>query len=413
MKKPNLIKYLFNVEHIWVLVFTFILGGVAYGLLHISAGFINPVKRAVENFSLSDLYFGVDWETDEQPEKSELITLIDATKLYDRGSIANLLNEVDSCKPKAVGVDMIFERRLCDSLSDEYLQEAAEKMKNAVFACKLAMYEKKDSLIQDKKEVVELKDSSFHAVVKSYFSEAIAPREGYANTVSNAYSTVLRHLSIERKLDGKPFKSFTAAVADLAVPGCLPPTPEEKYLIKYNHLDFPVVSCDSVLANRKLIEGRIALIGTLDAEQDMHFTPIGNIPGMKVQAYSIQTLLDGHRITTISCFWHCLLVIVFTYLTALWQLCWIRISHKGDMPLLFFLGESKLVMRLLTLLWMALIAWGGYFLYDHYGLYINFVWLLVFIVLVGEGRGIHTAFLKVRDKCKWLAKLMVKHSIYL
>jgi hypothetical protein len=46
--------------------------------------FLSPVARAIKDFSMSDLYYHILWTGDE-PEKSEVITLVDITDLHKRG----------------------------------------------------------------------------------------------------------------------------------------------------------------------------------------------------------------------------------------------------------------------------------------------------------------------------------------
>jgi len=353
----------------------------------------------MEEFSLSDLYYEAKWAGKEQPEKSQQITLVDITPMHSRAKIAELLERIDSCGPAVVGVDVIFEDFGFDPLADSILQTTVPKLKNAVFAYKLTDYKEEEH--------------TFKSTVHSFFTDKTAVDTGYVNTVGGLYTTCLRYLSVNRNLQGKSVKSFTAAVAEKDMPGCLPANDANKYFINYAHKDFPVVSCDSVPFNAKLIKNRIVLIGTLNSEEDMHVTPIGKIPGLKVQAYSVQTLIDHHQTTEVNCVWHFFIIAICTYLTALWQFEWNSFLKKKKHPLLYFFSESKLALRVLTFLWIALLAWGSYILYDKGGYYFNYAKTLAFIILVGEARSLYTAVLKTLSKYTRCASFINKNSIYI
>lgn len=390
-------RYFAYIEHFLVVLVALAMFFVLYGLLAIPMSFINPVKRAIEDFSLSDLYYAVDWNTPETPQKSDYITLIDITKMTNRAEIAQMLDKVKLCEPAVIGVDIIFEGCGHDSVADKMLDSVATNMPNTVFASKLVNYDEANN--------------NFDDMVKPYFvndSTCIA----YVNTVSEAYSTCLRSLSIERKCKGKPAKSFTATVAEKFAKGLLPNNSKLNYFINFRHLDFITIAGDSIQENSDKLKGRIVLIGTLSKEEDSHFTPLGMMPGLKVQAYSVQTLIDHRNIATLNTVWYFFVVAILTYITVVWQFLWIRSCKKFNKPIMFFIGESKLVLRLLTFLWMAFLAWIAYILYNKADIYVSFGAILVCIVLVGEARGVYTAMLKTAIKAHWRTDKL-PHSIYL
>lgn len=81
------------------------------------------MARAIKDFSMSDLYYHILWTGDE-PEKSEVITLVDITDLHKRGQIAQTIEEVNKQHPKALGLDIIFEGLKDDSIGNDSLVNA-------------------------------------------------------------------------------------------------------------------------------------------------------------------------------------------------------------------------------------------------------------------------------------------------
>lgn len=390
-------RHIFNIEHFIVVIIVLVMFVILYGLLAIPMAFINPVKRSIDDFSLSDLYYSVDWNTSEQPQTSDYITLIDITKMRNREEIAQMMEQVKDCEPAVIGIDIIFQGFTHDSIADQKLESVASNMPNTVFASKLVEYDEAND--------------NFNDMVAPYFAND-STCVAYVNTVSEAYSTCLRNLSIERKYKGKPTKSFTATIADKFAKGLLPSDHENNYFINYRHIEFTTISGDSILENKDYLKGRIVLIGTLSKEEDTHFTPLGMMPGLKVQAYSVQTLIDHRDIASLDDVSLFIVSAILTYITIVWQFLWIGFCKRRNNPVMFFIGESKLVLRLLTFLWMALLAWIAYIMYNKADIYVRFGIILVCIVLVGEARGIYTAILKTAIKTRWRTE-RVPHSIYL
>ena len=116
-----------------------LLAFTAVGLLAtlaINLSFLSPVSQIVKSFSFSDIYYNVLTES-AQPDTSRVITIVDITDLPDRREIADVLVKVADMKPKVMGVDIIFEGRKPDSLSDNRLTTIAQGDSNIVFSYRL------------------------------------------------------------------------------------------------------------------------------------------------------------------------------------------------------------------------------------------------------------------------------------
>lgn len=366
-------------EHSCVCLITAIIVGLlAFAGLNIK--FLNPVARAVKEFALSDIYYQMAWSGDDKPETSEMITLVDISRLHQRGDIAKVIEQVNACEPAVIGIDIIFEGEKDDAQGNMMLEDAIIGAQETVIAQKLTDWKQADK--------------SFHGRVRSYFTRDIPIMEGYSNVDGDITSQCLRKLTVERNLDGKPVLSLAAQCAVLYNDGSIPPDKRADRLINYRHIDFPVIDPDSVTARPELIKGRIVLIGTITEEQDMHFTPLGKMPGMKVQAYSIQSLLEQHNIYIASEGWQIALAIVVCWLTAYLQFHVLHFIRRRKSLFGMFLSNSNLFMRFFTFGWLGLLTWLSFISYARYNLYVPMGIVLMPVILVAEGRAIYGAIVK-------------------
>jgi len=365
-------------EHLIVVIIAGFLFGLFYAVIHIDSSILDPISRALGNFELSDLYYNVDRHTGYQAQQSEDITLVDIGEMRSREDIAHLLKAVEECDPTVVGVDILFEGQHDDAKADYALSSTVQGLRRTVFACKMFDY--------------DVKENGFQRTLKPFFAEDFTPKMGYVNTVGDISMTCVRKLSVQRKCEGQYLLSLPACMAETKKPGCLPVNRDEDWLIGYKNIEFPVVKAASVKAHADLLKDRIVFVGVLNKEEDVLLTPLGRLNGMKVLAYSTQTLLSQQNIQKVGMGWTFVIILLVAYLTVVWQWVYVKMcSHKMPRPLFYFLGNSSSIINLLTILWMAVLACAGYLVYDRYGCYISMVYLFAFIILVSEARNIYIA----------------------
>ena len=68
-----------------------VLGIMAFFTFNLS--FLNPIKKAVKEFSMTDLYYQILQETGS-PATSPLITIVDMTELISRQDLAQALEKI-------------------------------------------------------------------------------------------------------------------------------------------------------------------------------------------------------------------------------------------------------------------------------------------------------------------------------
>jgi len=280
----RIFKKIFCTDHVIVCILALFF---AWLLAFISINFtiFNPLVRALDEFAMTDIYFAIQ-RFGGDVKWSDDIVLVDITKQYDRSEIAKTVDDISQCNPKTVLFDVIFERPGEDELANAELVGALEKIPEKVMSCKLVDYDKDNNL--------------FKGCVKSFFSEFEDFDWGYSNVNKNINNGCLRGYTLWQKTETDTVYSLAYYTA-CKYRGKQPKAEKlNKRTIVYGNIEFPVVSCDSVLLNKTLLKNRIVMVGTMTEEADMHVTPIGKMAGLKTQAYAVQSCLDHPKVTSMT-----------------------------------------------------------------------------------------------------------------
>lgn len=371
--------------------------------LSVNISFLSPVARAVKDFAMSDLYYHILW-SGEKPETSEAITIVDITDQQRRGDLARTIRQIAALKPAALGVDIIFEGEKDDPLGNDSLTEALDLIPSqTVTAFKLLNWN------PEREE--------FRSALHSFFIPTLPLMEGYANVLNYGVNGTVRSFTVSRRLggaEGMEVYSLPAMLYMAAINDTLPAATKRPgdRLINYIPTRFPVVRYDSLQAKADLISDRFVLLGTVGEEQDMHYTPIGKLPGVEVQAYSLQTLFQQRDIRTVGNAPLLALVFLFCYLTQLLQYGAVRCVKRREDTFSVFLSSSFVFLRVVTFLWLAFLAWMGFILYIKCNTYLAMTWIFAAVVLVAESRGLYSAFIKTLRR-KYLNRFPdVRKSLY-
>jgi hypothetical protein len=132
------------------------------------------------------------------------------------------------------------------------------------------------------------------------------------------------------------------------------------------------------------------LVGSTTDEGDMWKTPLGKMPGVVLQAYSVYTVRDHNDIHYASFFVNLLIAFVLCYLFELLvdlQNRWLT-SHQNE-PWAIFLSRSYLLLRVVTIVFMALVTWGILLLFIHHSSYVDAILILLLLGLLSEARNIY------------------------
>lgn len=314
--------------------------------------FLNPVTRAIGNFSFSDLYFQIDSESYEQHSD---ITIIDLTKVYDRSRIARTIREVAMCSPDIAAFDVTFpEYKAAPELNDtlfEAISELANICENRVIvACKL----RKGSQ----------KTGDYQKIEHSFFMPNEYIIEAPSNSEEVRAEQNTRHTYAWFTHDGDTLLSLPYAIACKRAPEIRDSYMKKReLLINYSYTKFNVIPYDSIAQHRTSIKDHIVIFGAISDPTDMKFSPYGLLAGTIVQAYSVQTYLDYYNVYTlhpIGIFILSLLLVIFTDILQVSFKTW---GKNHDNILISRLSQSVFVLHILNFIWLSILVGIGYQLF--------------------------------------------------
>lgn len=369
----QLLRFLLAADHFLVVGLT-VLTVVLLSVITVKTPALNPIAKGLRNFSATDLFFSLENRWNE-PDTCRDIVIVDMTPLHSRSDIASLLSEVAAAKPKAIGVDLIFEGEKDDTDGNISLEQAVEQAAPlCVFANKLTDYNPSAK--------------RFEGMVSSYFCDFIPISEGYANVTDDMEKSTLRELTVTQQSVLGEQQSMVAHLARKAgarIEG------KKGIVINYGARAFRVIPFDKVRESSNLIKGNIALVGTMTEEQDMHLTPLGKMAGVEVQAYSLLTLLEHSDIVyapwAVAIAVALLLCYIYELLFAAMALLVARCGARSQI----FLTESRLLLTLLSTLYVTAVTLLSYYVFEAFNVYVDMVTVLLLVAFVGLSRRLYFA----------------------
>lgn len=377
-------KRLFSTSHVIVAILLLLMVKV---LAEVTTrlSFFDPVQRAINNFSISDIYYQVLEEADNKTE-SPFITIVDASTLYDRGRIAEAIHEINACQPAVVGLDVMFEGLKGDTLGSELLVEAIHEIQNPVTAFKL----------KDRNMVTGEFTNSTH----SFFSPLEHVEEGYINLQRVSLGGAVRDMGTWNILNGDTVHSLPYLMAHKFSANVVYDKLPKRQLIDYTPTDFPVVPYDSIFYHQELIKDRIVLLGAVNDPEDKHYSPYGRIPGSVIQAYTIQTLIEHHSIYEVG--WELNILITFLVLVFTGMVqneISYRAKHSKNI-LIQFMFQSDLIKNVMNFIWMAFLMWINFLIFIQLDIYFNPTIMLICIALLVEVRLFYDSGIEAYNQMK-------------
>lgn len=367
-------QHIFCWDHVGHLLVLFVFVGIL-GIATLNLSIFSPMKRAFDDFSMTDVYYEI--QRNSSVEIDTTIVLVDMTELRNRSDIAQIIQQIETCKPRVLVIDLLFEREGDDTMGNiDLINAVSEHSDNIVLSCKLTGYDPQTN--------------SFQHRLCSFFEPFGTFHWAYGNVVQNQTGGCIRKYSLTQKYQSDDAYSLPYMAACM-YQGIKPTKePINERTIVYGNTDFPVISCHEVKRFSKLLKDKLVILGTISTEEDSHITPIGKMPGMKIQAYSAQSYLNHHDIIQMSKTTSILLALLLCYFCA-----WIgfKLLH---MPQPICLYSMKLFYFLLA----ALLAWVSFICFVRFDYNINLLYPLLGVALVEESR-IHY---------KWLIAMLQLHT---
>lgn len=354
-------------RHCFVVLFAFATMGLM-ALLALNLSFLSPVAQVMRNFSLTDIYYHILKDTGSS-EPSHVITIVDMTDIMDRDALASVIEDIEECRPKVLAVDMLFSGERDDSIGNAHLIRVAQQYPNIVYSYKLGDY---------------VDDSvGYTSELHSFFTDEVSVKEGFTNFERTLYGAMKRSVSVRRRVNGEVRNSLALQVADIYADGKLEKVEADDYHINFCPRTYHVIPADSILQHRQWLENRIVLFGAMHEQIDTHTTPLGDIPGVELIAYSIQTMLEQAEVRHPSVLFTIVFSFVVVLVTYLLRLAYMRWAKKRKSQWLSFMLTSTFVVALVMFIWSAVLVGIGFFIFYTTNLSVNLGWALAAIPFLG------------------------------
>jgi CHASE2 domain-containing sensor protein len=383
----GMLRFFFHRDHFLTVGLAAAIMG-ALLIISVNLSFFNPINRAFEDFSMTDIYYEI-LSDEGSVHLSSNIVIVDVTKLHSRCDFAQLFDQLTKMHPAVIGLDVIFEDLKCEEECNNDLVESLFNVPDLIVASKLVSY--------------DAEKNEFNGAVNSYFEKDANFPLAYVNMVSNMNIHALRKYSIAQRLCGDTVFSFPTMICAHYLhrdPRTFYRKDNEPVIDYSKSAKFPSISADSVQYWPRLIKNRIVLVGCLHEESDTHFTPIGKRSGIEVQAYSIQTILNHRELRQMSTFSAILFGLFISYITAVF--CFL-ISKRHP-------HSKYLLIKLFLFLEMVVLVWMGFYCYVHYNYNINLLYALLAVALTETSRFYYAnIIIYLKSKHGWAR---VRRTIY-
>lgn len=360
-------------RHLSITIIAFMVVG-AFALVTINVSFLNPIARALQDFSMTDMYYQALQST-AMPDTNQAITIVDMTELYERRSIAETIEHIQTEQPKVLGIDIVFEGLKEDPLGDMMMKTVAKAYDNSVYSYRLLDY--------------DAQQQQFTNEVHSFFTDSVLVNEGYTNIQRQLYGGIKRELSLSRKSCGEWKLSFVANIVNQYAGREIVTVDDDDVQINFSPVYFPRLKYDSVMVHPELIEDRIVLYGAMGEENDTHYTPVGKMAGVELLAYAIHTLLTQQEVKNVPPVLLALISFLLVLVTQMLQDVYEKRIELLENPLLVSFLSSSVALGVVTFIWMVLLMWGAFILFSISGISLNLGWALSAMAFVDAARSFY------------------------
>jgi CHASE2 domain-containing sensor protein len=336
-----------------------------------------------------DAYFAIHKNDKNSEQLDATNVIVDMNGCSDRDTIAKYIEMISSASPKAIGVDVLFAKKII-GIADKYtLYDCSDTNLIRVLSetPNLVVVNSLESPI-DWKQYQKKQESFSECIDKPLHS-------GFSKlVVDSGYAVSCRKFADYMFFNKDTVKSFASVIAQIAMPK------EYKVLIhrkdtityiNYNNNDFEEIQAtdtETLSEQLDLLRDKIVLFGDLSDEFDKHITPINpKMSGIKIHAYILSTIKNGNYINQMSetvawilAFFIIMLLVSFKY--------WI--ANKNEW--------LSLVMPVFQVIIMLLGIFTGYGIFIKYHYYIPVIHILIGMAILGFPYDLYYKILRTTHK---------------
>lgn len=362
-----------------------------FALITVLAKPLDPIRRAISDFSFTDIYYEIQNTT---PDTSRIITIVDLTRLTNRADIAQTLTDIEAGKPKVIGVDATFDNEGEDFEANEVLIDVVQKYDNIIYARKMLDWSGNDSI-------------GWETTIRSFFTEIVDVKEGTVNMPRGGlYDSMKRRLPFCETYQGERYPSIIAQVANAYAGKDLAKGRTSDVNINFSPTYFHVLQPEEVLAHPELIQDQIVFLGCMYDINDNHWTPVGKIAGVELLAYGVQTLIYSKEVKQVPLIPTCIISLFIIFIVQVLQTLYLgRTSVSKNLFVRFVIG-SMYILNILTYLCTSVFIGISYVIFQTCNVSFNLAWAMSVIAFLGVSRNMYIAIkdylTSIQDKHKFL-----------
>lgn len=354
---------------------------------------LDPIRRAVGNFSFTDIYYEIQNSTSE-PDTSRIITIVDLTRLTNRADIAQTLRDIEDGHPKVIGVDATFDNVGEDFEGNDELIDVAGSYDNIVFARKMLDWSGNDSI-------------GWTRTIRSFFTEIVDVKEGTVNMPRGGlYDSMKRQLPFDETYQGERHLSIISQVANIYAGKDMVKGRTGDMNINFSPTHFRVLQPEEVASHHEMIEDQIVMFGAMFQNEDTHWTPVNKIAGIELLAYGVQTLVYSKEVKTVDFLPTCLFSLLIIFLVQLLQNLYLSRTLISRNLFVKYVVGSTYVLNILTFLFTSVFIGISFLVFKKFNISFNLAWGLSVIAFLGTSRSMFAAikdyFNAIRGKYKIL-----------
>ena len=307
------------------------------------------------------------------------------TKLTRRSDIAALLENVEACNPKIVGLDVCFDNEGEDYAGNDSLIDVALRHDNIVYSMKLHDW------VND--------TIGWTKSIHSFFYEIVDLTEGTTNMPRTLYDNMKRKVPVCELYEGKQVPSFVAQVCNGYAGQDLVKGRTKDIKINFSPIVLHGWSPEEGPDHPERREGQIVRVGAMYEETDRHWTPAGRIAGVELLGYGIHSIIYSNEIKDIPFAVLCFISFLIVFLVEVIQHWYLQSTSDASNMFVRHIIGSSYVMSILTFLFTSVLLGVSFLLFKWYGLSINLAWALSVITFLSTSRSMYSAlknFFKAR-----------------
>lgn len=301
------------------------------------------------DFEISDFYNRCVAGSGEKSIDEDIV-VVNIDDIYDRAEIAELIEQIEDCRPSVVGIDLIFAQPK-DSVSDHILLSTLNRHKdNIVVSCK---YNESENTIEN-----TIVNDSIPTITM-----------GVANLENNGMHSVIRTYHPQYNMAEGKMASFPVAIAAKIGKGKEVWDKESEY-IYFSPDEYLTITPDEIGGNKEFIEGKVVLIGTIEEQAEFHHTPLSNeYPGVYVHANTLSNILHNDYISIADDTLNWILAVIFALISA-----YVYVALVDS-------NSQNITIRLLLIAFVVATIFVGCFIYSSFHICINVPKIILVVAL--------------------------------